>query len=108
VEAMCNRVVIINKGKIVANDKIENLQQKLVGEVLISVEFKNEINENLLKGLEGVLGVKQKGKRYIVRCKHDIRADISELASLHNWILISMNMEEDSLEQVFQKLTNNQ
>ncbi len=108
VEAMCNRVVIINKGKIVANDKIENLQQKLVGEVFISVEFKNEINENLLKGLEGVLGVKQKGKRYIVRCKLDIRADISELASLHNWILISMNMEEDTLEQVFQKLTNNQ
>ena len=49
VEAMCNRVVIIDKGKIVADDKIEKLQQKLTGDTTITVEFKNEVKENELK-----------------------------------------------------------
>lgn len=105
VEAMCNRVVIINKGKIVANDKIENLQQKLVGEVLISVEFKNEVKESLLKNIDGVLKVVQKGNKYQLRCARDIREQLSQAASTNGWIMLAMNLEEDSLENVFQKLT---
>lgn len=105
VEAMCNRVVIINKGKIVANDKIENLQQKLIGEVSITVEFKTEIKEGLLRSINGVVDVKQKGKRYFIKSNTDIREQISMLAAEHGWGLLSMNLEEDSLENVFQKLT---
>jgi ABC-2 type transport system ATP-binding protein len=105
VEAMCNRVVIINKGKIVANDKIENLQQKLVGEVTITIEFKNEIKEGLIKNIPGVLQVKQKGNKYTVKASQDIREQISIVASSNAWVLLSMNLEEDSLENVFQKLT---
>lgn len=105
VEAMCNRVVIINKGKIVANDRIENLQQKLTNEVSISVEFKNDVKESLLKNIPGVKDVKQKGKRYVLKCNDDIRAQLSQAAAENNWVLLSMNLEEDSLEDVFQKLT---
>jgi ABC-2 type transport system ATP-binding protein len=105
VEAMCNRVVIINKGKIVANDKIEKLQQKLTNEVTISVEFKNEVKEGVLKNIPGVLQVKQKGNRYSIKCSEDIRENISQAAAANNWVLLSMNLEEDSLEDVFQKLT---
>lgn len=105
VEAMCNRVVIINKGKIVADDKIEKLQQKLTGEVNITVEFKNEVKESTLKQLEGVISVKQKGKKFQLRCIGDIREQLSSIASQQNWVLLSMNLEEDSLEDVFQKLT---
>jgi len=105
VEAMCNRVVIIDKGKIVADDKIEKLQQKLTGEVTISVEFKNDVNENALKNISGVISVKQKGKKFLTRCERDLREEISNESSKQNWILLSMNLEEESLEDVFQKLT---
>ncbi len=105
VEAMCNRVVIIDKGKIVADDKIEKLQQKLTSEVIISVEFKNDVKENALKNISGVISVKQKGKKFLLRCDNDIREQISQSASINNWILLAMNLEEDSLEDVFQKLT---
>ncbi|MFI5222208.1 MAG: gliding motility-associated ABC transporter ATP-binding subunit GldA [Bacteroidia bacterium] len=105
VEAMCNRVVIIDKGKIVADDKIEKLQQKLTGEVTITVEFKNDVKENVLKDIPGIISVKQKGKKFQLRCERDIRENLSAAASQNNWILLSMNLEEDSLEDVFQKLT---
>ncbi len=105
VEAMCNRVVIIDKGKIVADDKIEKLQQKLTGDVTITVEFKNEVNESDLKKVAGIISVKQNGKKFLLRCDNDIREEISNESSKQNWILLSMNLEEDSLEDVFQKLT---
>jgi ABC-2 type transport system ATP-binding protein len=105
VEAMCNRVVIIDKGKIVADDKIEKLQQKLTGDTTITVEFKNEVKENELKNVAGVISVKQNGKKFLLKCDHDIREQLSQAASQNNWILLSMNLEEDSLEDVFQKLT---
>jgi ABC-2 type transport system ATP-binding protein len=107
VEAMCNRVVIINKGVIVANDKIEKLQQKLMGEVSITVEFKNDVKESVLKNIDGVLLVKQKGNKYTIKATNDIREQISLAASTNQWVLLSMNLEEDSLESVFQKLTIN-
>lgn len=105
VESMCNRVIIINKGKIVADDKIEKLQQKVNTDVTIVVEFKNEVKESLLKNITGVKEVKQKGKRYILKSAKDIREEISMLSAQQNWVLLSMNMEENTLEEVFQKLT---
>jgi ABC-2 type transport system ATP-binding protein len=105
VEAMCNRVVIINKGKIVANDTIDKLQQHLSTDILVTVEFKNEIKESLIRGIEGVTSVKQKGKKYQVRSKQDVREQLSQLAAAQNWVLLSMQVEEESLENVFQQLT---
>lgn len=105
VESMCNRVVIINKGKIVADDKIEKLQQKLSGEVTITVEFKGEVKESVLKQIPGVKDVRQKGKRYLLKSTSDVREEISRLSAQQGWVLLSMNLEEDSLEDVFQKLT---
>jgi ABC-2 type transport system ATP-binding protein len=105
VEAMCNKVVIINKGIIVANDHIETLRQKLVGEIGIAVEFKNEVKESLLKQIPGVKQVKQKGNRYTVKAKEDVREQISQLSATQGWVLLSMNLEENSLENVFHQLT---
>jgi ABC-2 type transport system ATP-binding protein len=105
VEAMCNRVVIINKGKIVANDRIEKLQQKLTNEVSISVEFKQDVKESVLKNIPGVKEVRQKGKRFVLKAESDIREQLSQTAASNGWVLLSMNLEEDSLEDVFQKLT---
>lgn len=62
VEAMCSRVVIINKGKIVADDNIANLQKSMVKEFIISLELKSEIDKNLLMNIEGVTNVKAENK----------------------------------------------
>jgi ABC-2 type transport system ATP-binding protein len=105
VESMCNRVIIINKGKIVADDKIGALQQQTSNDLTIVVEFKNEIKESLLKGIDGVKQVKQKGKKYFLKCNHDIREQISVLCAQQGWILLSMSLEENTLEEVFQRLT---
>jgi ABC-2 type transport system ATP-binding protein len=105
VEAMCNRVVIINKGKIVADDSIAVLHQQAAHDQHISVEFKQDIQPGLLKNIPGVIELQQKGKKYILSCKQDVREEISKLAAQQDWVLLAMNLEENSLEEVFQKLT---
>ncbi len=106
VESMCNRVIIINHGKIVADDKISALQQQSKNELTIVVEFKQEVDDLALKNIEGVTAVKLKGKKYLLKCSSDVREHVSTLSSKQGWILLSMSLEEDSLESVFQKLTN--
>lgn len=105
VESMCNRVIIINRGKIVADDSIGALQQKSTKEITIVVEFKNEIQTALLKNIAGVKQVKQTANKYFIKAEYDVREQISVLSSQHSWVLLSMSLEEDSLESVFQKLT---
>lgn len=105
VESMCNRVIIINRGKIVADDSIGALQQKSTKEITIVVEFKNEIQTALLKNIAGVKQVKQTANKYFIKAERDVREQISVLSSQHSWVLLSMSLEEDSLESVFQKLT---
>jgi ABC-2 type transport system ATP-binding protein len=106
VESMCNRVIIINHGKIVADDNIAALQQQSKHELTIVVEFKNEVKESILKNIDGVKVVKQKGKKYLLKCSADVREQVSTISSQQGWVLLSMSLEEDSLESVFQKLTN--
>lgn len=105
VESMCNRVVIINKGKIVADDVIGKLKQSFAGDTTITVEFKNEVAVSSLQAIPGVKEVKQNGKKYTLRCDKDLRESISVEASSKGWILLSMSAEGDSMEKVFQKLT---
>ena len=102
VESMCTRVIIINKGKIVADDNISSLQQQSKNELTIVVEFKNEISVSALKNIQGVIDVKQKGKKYFLKCNADVREQVSKMASTENWILLSMSLEEETLEAVFQ------
>ena len=106
VEAMCSRVVIINKGKIVADDNIANLQKSMVKEFIISLELKSEIDKNLLMNIEGVTNVKAENNKYIIFASMDVREYVAALSSQNNWLILSMSLEEKSLEEVFQNLTN--
>jgi ABC-2 type transport system ATP-binding protein len=106
VEAMCSRVVIINKGKIVADDNIANLQKSMVKEFIISLELKSEIDKNLLMNIEGVTNVKAENNKYIIFASRDVREYVAALSSQNNWLILSMSLEEKSLEEVFQNLTN--
>jgi ABC-2 type transport system ATP-binding protein len=105
VEAMCNRVIIINKGKLVADDSIGNMYNYLKTDVSITVEFKHEVSADSLQRIPGVRKLTQRGSSYTLVCTHDIREHISSSAMQQQWIILSMQLEENSLEEVFQQLT---
>ena len=105
VEAMCDRVIIINRGKIVADDKIEKLQQSFSKEYLISVQFKNSPTIESIKAIDKSITVTATKDGFTITAKEDIRENIAQKAAENNWLILSMNLEESSLEQVFQSLT---
>lgn len=109
VEAMCNRVIIIDKGKIVADDRTENLSNITNTALSFKVEFKEAINLNLLKSKSFVASVKSvKNNTWIVVSKNniDIREDIFKFAVENNYNVLSLAEIEHSLEEFFHKLTN--
>lgn len=105
VEAMCDRVIIINHGKIVADDKIEKLQQSFSKEYIISVQFKNSPTIESIKAIDKNIKVLTTKDGFTINAKEDIREKIAQKAAENNWLILSMNLEESSLEQVFQSLT---
>ncbi len=105
VEAMCSRVIIINKGKLVANDAIENLQKQMQKAYVLTVEFKDEISESILSQLKDLVQTEKNGNQYRLKATKDIREELSRLAQKNGWLILSMNLEENSLEDVFQSLT---
>jgi ABC-2 type transport system ATP-binding protein len=108
VQALCDRVVIINKGKLVADNKVSELKAIQQSRQVLTLEFSNEIEAALIKQLETVQDVNYLGKgNYEVICnvEKDIRADLFKLASEKGWTLLGMKQEERSLENVFTELT---
>ena len=105
VEAMCDRVIIINHGKIVADDKIEKLQQSFSKEYIISVQFKNSPAIESIKAIDKNIKVIATKDGFTITANEDIREKIAQKAAENNWLILSMNLEESSLEQVFQSLT---
>jgi len=105
VEAMCSRVIIINKGKLVANDAIENLQKQMQKTFTLSVEFKQDIDESKLKTIKGLVQTNRNDKQFSLKATHDIREELAQLAQANGWLILSMQLAENSLEDVFQSLT---
>jgi ABC-2 type transport system ATP-binding protein len=105
VEAMCSRVIIINKGKLVANDAIENLQKQMQKAYVLTVEFKEDISASSLSQLTHLVQTEKNGKQYKLKATQDIREELSRLAQKNGWLILSMHLEENSLEDVFQSLT---
>ena len=111
VEAMCSRVIIINKGKIVADDKVEVVKQTLSKKKSTTiVKFRSDINVKKLRAKSGVSEViASEGSTYRVVAESDI--DLPELLfnfAIESKIIILEQKEEvESLESVFQQLTKN-
>jgi ABC-2 type transport system ATP-binding protein len=108
VEAICNRVVIINKGKIVADDLTEKLSAVASPKEIILVEFDKEVKVELLKGIPGVAKVKlAKQNNWEIEAQKgvDIRSNIFQFAVKHNVTVLSLHKAEHSMEEVFQQLT---
>lgn len=108
VQAICDRVLIINRGKIVADDSIDALQNIVKGMSIVTVEFLEKTNKKLLEKIPGVVQVstKNSGKWELSSdLKADIRADVFRFAAANNLTIVEMKKEVSSVEDVFQKLT---
>lgn len=106
VEAICKRVIIIDKGKIVANQSIEELKSK-EQTFVVEVEFENPVNEKLLQQIPGVLKVSKSSNTLFVieSSKDEVRKAISKFALDQDNVIIKLNKQNATLEQVFHNLT---
>ncbi len=108
VQAICDRVVIINKGEIVANDTTTNLQQKTQSSTTITVEFAETTSKVLLSQIPHIAQIESIGgnKWQILTSENqDIRAAIFHFAVQNNLTLLEMHKEANTLEDVFRELT---
>lgn len=106
VEALCDRVVVINNGKIVADDRVENLLHG--GDNFFIIEFADPVTTEELMGVTDVEQVRQMEKfRFHVKAKAgvDIRQALVKFTVEKNLSLIELKQEENSLETVFSQLT---
>ena len=108
VEILCDRVIIINKGKIVTDKETEVLQQGDDNRIVIRVEFSAPADVNKLKHLQGVESVEQLSNNtyhIVTVTARDLRQDIFKFAVDHQLAVLEMNREERKLEDVFKELT---
>jgi len=108
VEAICDRVIIINKGNIVANDSLQNLQKSSTNNHFVTVEFKEKINIELLQQLDAVIDVKNiQQSIFNIQCSNaeNIKKQLLQLSIDHNLNIVSLKSETQNLETVFKSLT---
>ncbi len=111
VEAMCNRVIIINKGKIVADDNTEHIKKHLNNNTTtMSVRFRDVVDINQLKNIDGIIKVNE-GVNGLLNVSSLDEANLPELlfnyAIQQNTIILEQKEVSESLESVFQQLTSN-
>ena len=106
VQAICSRVIIINKGKIVADDTVEGLKSHQKGLTLVQVEFKERIDKSLLSKINGIHKVSGDNQLTIEYSgDEDIREILFRFAVENKYTLLNLNIEKQSLEDVFQQVT---
>ncbi|MBI3239770.1 MAG: gliding motility-associated ABC transporter ATP-binding subunit GldA [Flavobacteriia bacterium] len=107
VEAICDRVIIIKKGKIVADNSASELQHE-VGQQVVYAEFDGAISKNVLQKIPGVSKVqKVTDTSFLIESQgtEDLRKMIAVYAQQNNLLVITLRTEEKSLEEVFKELT---
>jgi len=108
VEAMCDRVIIINKGEIVADDTLSNLQKTGDKQQSITVEFKEPVQIEWLQKLQSVNSVKNiQYSMFNIQCSNAeaVKKQILQLAIEKNLNIVSLQSAEQSLEEIFRTLT---
>lgn len=109
VEAICDRVIIINKGKIVADDKLSNLHQQSSTSV-VRVQFKEALEQEWLRRLAGVKAVtKIDSHTWSIETNdaETVRTELKKLERENSLDIVSLQSENQSLEEIFRSLTNN-
>lgn len=107
VEAICDKTIIVNHGKIVANENTQDLRSQQDKHIVLTVEFDKDVNVKDLQKIEGVIQVKSSTNNvWLFEIKDDaVRNNIFQFAMQKETVVLSIQKEEQSLESVFKKLT---
>lgn len=112
VEAMCDRIIIVNKGKIVADDTTDHIAAGAVHEnIIITVEFNKAISRSLISKVVSVAVAEQVNDttwKLTGNSDKDFRAELFQFAVSNNLTVLTLHKEEQKLEDVFKKLTKKQ
>lgn len=108
VAALCDRVIIINKGKIVADDKLSALQQNNTANGYLQVTFAEPVTETELLTIAGI-------SRVVAREDHswqlftgqvdEVRKNLLQFALINNRNILSLQSNSQSLETIFREMT---
>lgn len=107
VEAICDRVIIINKGSIVADDKLINLQNRSTTNY-VKVGFKEPLEAGWLSRLQGVNSVNKLDTfNWSIETDNPelVRKNLLELTVHQNLNIVSLQTQTESLEEIFRSLT---
>ncbi|PKP20172.1 MAG: gliding motility-associated ABC transporter ATP-binding subunit GldA [Bacteroidetes bacterium HGW-Bacteroidetes-21] len=111
VESICNRVIIINEGRIVEDGAIDKLQsRKETGVETIIVEFSDKVSRTDIEAIQGIIKIHGlKDNQWLIQSQttSDIRPVLFNLAVKKGITVLSMQKKEKTLEEVFQELTVN-
>lgn len=107
VEAICDKTIIINKGRIVANDSTQELQKQQSKSIVLTVEFDREVSKTQLEKIEGVSkAINKISNTWYLEIKSDnVRNNIYQFAMQNELTVLTIQKETQSLENVFKKLT---
>ncbi|MGI8598323.1 MAG: gliding motility-associated ABC transporter ATP-binding subunit GldA [Chitinophagaceae bacterium] len=109
VEAICDRIIIINKGRIVADDRLSNLQQTKTTNV-VKVGFQDPLEAEWLTRLVAAGTVtKIDSRNWTIQTDEpeQLRKQLQKMAAENNLDIVSLHSETQSLEEVFRSLTGN-
>jgi ABC-2 type transport system ATP-binding protein len=114
VEATCDRIFIINKGKLVADGTAESLRKQAQGSDILRVRIEDGDPNQIFRSLQSVKSVSmvdfadRQMNRFDVHCKtDDVKREIFRLCVAKNWVLTEMTPFETKLEDIFRELTMN-
>jgi len=108
VEALCDRVVIINKGRLVADSSLSRLRKEGSGAGSIRVAFREALEAVTFQQLRGVDSVSRLSKEeweLQTQEPDEVKKQLMELALQNNWNIVSLQSENQSLEAIFRSLT---
>jgi ABC-2 type transport system ATP-binding protein len=108
VEAICDRVIIIDKGKIVADKKLENLISTEITQQVIEVEFDKTVQEQLIAQIEYLTSYKKIQDtiwELTFKADKDMRPAVFDFANANGLKTLQLNQKNKNLEAVFREMT---
>jgi ABC-2 type transport system ATP-binding protein len=108
VEALCDRVVIINKGRLVADSTLSTLRKEGSNAGIIRVSFRESLEEAQLQALKNVQRIGKLSDlewELQTEAPDEVKKQLLELALQNNWNIVSLQSENQSLEAIFRSLT---
>ena len=110
VEALCDRVIIINKGRLVADSPLSRLREQNALTGTVRVTFRETPGTGVLEELAHVSAVSQMPDGHWelqTAAPDEVKKQLMEMALQNNWNIVSLQSENRSLEEIFRRLTNN-